>query len=143
VLDSDTVRAFKLGGLGVLEGQVMVAHHRLTGEEEAWARLIARYAGNSLALKLVGETTPEKVSGVSGLSKALAGSCVADCELNRVWVGCTFAAHARPLAGVPPGDIVSTLRAAGTATCGFLPISSRLVRGMVASSSPPMAAGVA
>ena len=42
-----------------------------------------------------GDTTPENVSGVSGLSKALAGSWVADGEVNRVWVGCIFTVSAK------------------------------------------------
>jgi transcriptional regulator with XRE-family HTH domain len=66
VLDSDTVRTFKLGGLGVLEGQVMLAHQQLAGEEEAWARLITRYGGNSLALKLVGESIRQVFGGEIG-----------------------------------------------------------------------------
>ena len=34
-----------------------------------------------------GETTPEKLSGVPGVSNALAGSWVAEADVNRIWVG--------------------------------------------------------
>ncbi len=45
VLDGGTVRRFELGGLGVAEGQVLLADKQLSGNDEEWARLIARFGG--------------------------------------------------------------------------------------------------
>src|SRR5438105_15259850 len=56
VLGSGTVRKLQLGGLRVAEGQVLLAAKQLAGNDEDWAELIARFGGNGLALKVVGES---------------------------------------------------------------------------------------
>jgi len=58
VLDNG-VRALRLGGFGVGETQVLLAAKRLSGTSQQWAELTARFSGNGLALKVVGETTRE------------------------------------------------------------------------------------
>ncbi len=44
------IRTLQLGGLGVAEGQVLLADKQLSGSKDEWADLIARYGGNGLAL---------------------------------------------------------------------------------------------
>ncbi len=63
VLSGHLVRTLELGGLGVPEGQVLVADKQLSGESEDWANLIARLGGNGLALKLVGESIRQVFGG--------------------------------------------------------------------------------
>src|SRR5262249_10460852 len=53
------VRSFELGGLGVDEAQVLLAAKQLEGTSQQWAELNARFGGNGLALKVVGETIRE------------------------------------------------------------------------------------
>ncbi|HEY1293881.1 MAG TPA: NACHT domain-containing protein [Chloroflexota bacterium] len=65
-LVGDTVRAFELGGLGVVDGQVLLADKRLTGTTENWATLVERCGGNGLALKLIGETIRQVFAGNLG-----------------------------------------------------------------------------
>ena len=43
VLGGGAVRRFQLGGLGVPEGQVLLADKQLSGNDEDWANLIARF----------------------------------------------------------------------------------------------------
>jgi WD40 repeat protein/transcriptional regulator with XRE-family HTH domain len=57
------VRALDLGGLVVEDGQALLRDKRLEGDEAAWQALVRRYGGNSLALKVVGETTRELFGG--------------------------------------------------------------------------------
>jgi hypothetical protein len=66
VLGGGVVRRFQLGGLGVPEGQVFLADKQLSGNAEDWANLIARFGGNGLALKVVGESIREVFGGVIG-----------------------------------------------------------------------------
>jgi len=66
VLGGGAVRAFQLGGLGVTEGQVLLADKQLSGKAEDWANLIARLGGNGLALKVVGESIREVFGGDVG-----------------------------------------------------------------------------
>src|SRR5262249_51569272 len=54
--DEAAVRALHLDGLGVEEGRALLRRRALTGEEAAWQALVERYAGNPLALSVVGET---------------------------------------------------------------------------------------
>jgi transcriptional regulator with XRE-family HTH domain len=54
--DHTAVRALRLQGLGVDEGRALLEHRDLAGDAAAWRALIARYAGNPLALQTVGET---------------------------------------------------------------------------------------
>ena len=56
VLSGHPARTFDLGGLGVSEGQVLLADKQLSGNAEDWAKLVSRFGGNGLALKLVGES---------------------------------------------------------------------------------------
>src|SRR5947209_10807977 len=56
VLGGGGVRKLQLGGLRVAEGQVLLADKQLAGNDEDWAELIARFGGNGLALKVVGES---------------------------------------------------------------------------------------
>src|SRR5258708_29127761 len=60
------VRTLQLGGLGVAEGQVLLADKQLSGSKDEWADLIARYGGNGLALKVVGESIRHVFSGDVG-----------------------------------------------------------------------------
>ena len=54
--DYTAVRALRLEGLGVDEGRALLASRDLAGDAAAWQALVARYAGNPLALQVVGET---------------------------------------------------------------------------------------
>jgi hypothetical protein len=51
-----SVRALRLQGLGVTEAQALLGQHDLAGDSGAWEALVARYAGNPLALQVVGKT---------------------------------------------------------------------------------------
>ncbi len=53
------VRTFELGGLRVNEAQVLLGFKQLEGSSQDWAELNARFGGNSLALKIVGESIRE------------------------------------------------------------------------------------
>jgi transcriptional regulator with XRE-family HTH domain len=66
VLDGGRARTFHLGGLGVDEAQVLLAPKHLVGTSEQWAELNARFGGNGLALKVVGETILELFGGDIG-----------------------------------------------------------------------------
>ena len=63
MLGGGAVRTLELGGLGVDEGQVLLADKQLSGTTEDWAALIARSGGNGLALKVVGESIREVFGG--------------------------------------------------------------------------------
>src|SRR5947209_3414493 len=63
VLSGGGVRRLQLGGLGVAEGQVLLADKQLSGSDEDWANLIARFGGNGLALKVVGESIRQVFDG--------------------------------------------------------------------------------
>jgi WD40 repeat protein/DNA-binding XRE family transcriptional regulator len=63
VLDGTAGRSLTLGGLDVPEGRTLLATKRLAGDDQAWARLIERYGGNGLALKVVGESIRELFGG--------------------------------------------------------------------------------
>src|SRR5438445_729653 len=66
VLGGSAVRTLQLGGLGVAEGQVLLADKQLSGDEEDWADLVFRFGGNGLALKVVGESIREVFGGDLG-----------------------------------------------------------------------------
>jgi transcriptional regulator with XRE-family HTH domain len=59
-------RTFELGGLDVEEARVLLAPKRLGGTDPQWAQLNARYGGNSLALKVVGQSITELFDGDIG-----------------------------------------------------------------------------
>jgi WD40 repeat protein/transcriptional regulator with XRE-family HTH domain len=50
------VRTLRLGGLDRAAGRALLRERGLAGDEAAWDALIARYNGNPLALRVVGET---------------------------------------------------------------------------------------
>jgi hypothetical protein len=54
ILGGGAIRTLQLGGLGVAEGQVLLADKQLSGTTDEWSDLTARYGGNGLALKVVG-----------------------------------------------------------------------------------------
>jgi len=54
--DGVAVRALRLGGLGVDAARALLGGRGLAGDEAAWRALVDRYAGNPLALRVVGET---------------------------------------------------------------------------------------
>ena len=63
LLGGGAVRTLELGGLGVPEGQVLLADKQLSGTTEDWTALITRSGGNGLALKVVGESIREVFGG--------------------------------------------------------------------------------
>jgi WD40 repeat protein/transcriptional regulator with XRE-family HTH domain len=77
VLGDGAVRVFELGGLGVDEAQVLLAAKHLAGTSPQWAELNARFGGNGLALKVVGETIRGLFSGdIGGFLEAAGASSV-------------------------------------------------------------------
>ncbi len=60
------VRVLRLGGLDAAAGRALLQHKGLVGDEAAWQRLIERYGGNPLALKVVGQTIVEVFGGAIG-----------------------------------------------------------------------------
>ena len=54
--DDAAVRALRLEGLGADAGRALLERRRLEGDDAAWQALVARYGGNPLALRMVGET---------------------------------------------------------------------------------------
>src|SRR6266545_3113317 len=54
--DARAVRVLRLEGLGVAEARALLGHRALLGDDAAWRALVERYAGNPLALQVVGET---------------------------------------------------------------------------------------
>jgi WD40 repeat protein len=66
VLSGGAVRTLQLGGLGIAEGQVLLADKQLSANPTDWANLISRFGGNGLALKVVGESIREVFGGDIG-----------------------------------------------------------------------------
>jgi transcriptional regulator with XRE-family HTH domain len=64
--DHRAVRALRLRGLGVDEGRALLRHRDLAGDDAAWQVLVARYAGNPLALQVAGETVGTVFGGDIG-----------------------------------------------------------------------------
>jgi len=54
--DEAAVRALRLEGLGVDAGRALLSGRALRGDAASWQTLVARYGGNPLALRVVGET---------------------------------------------------------------------------------------
>ena len=67
VLSSAAVRTFSLRGLTIEAAQGMLTPKQLVGSPTQWAELTTRFAGNSLALKLVGERIRELFDGEIGI----------------------------------------------------------------------------
>src|SRR5205823_1069254 len=61
-------------GLGVAEAQVLLADKQLSGSTTEWADLIARFGGNGLALKIVGESIRQLFGGDLGAFLEESGS---------------------------------------------------------------------
>jgi non-specific serine/threonine protein kinase len=61
--DGAVVRSLRLEGLQVAEGRALLGNRALTGDAETWQTLIARYSGNPLALRVVGETISKVFGG--------------------------------------------------------------------------------
>jgi hypothetical protein len=64
--DARAVRVLELGGLGVAEGQALLADKQLSGAEHDWANLVAQFGGNGLAPKVVGESIRQLFEGQLG-----------------------------------------------------------------------------
>ncbi|MBV9173325.1 MAG: NACHT domain-containing protein, partial [Chloroflexi bacterium] len=60
---SPGVRTLTLGGLSVADSRSLLIDKQLSGDEVGWAHLVARYGGNSLALKVVGDTIHQVFNG--------------------------------------------------------------------------------
>jgi WD40 repeat protein len=84
VLEGGAVRTYTLGGLGVHEAQVLLASKQLVGDDDQWAELIARYGGNGLALKVVGESISQIFGGDIGLFLSEAGGSSAFGGIRRL-----------------------------------------------------------
>jgi WD40 repeat protein/DNA-binding XRE family transcriptional regulator len=54
--EEPAVRVLRLQGLAIEAGRSLLAGRELAGDEDAWRALVGRYAGNPLALSVVGET---------------------------------------------------------------------------------------
>jgi DNA-binding beta-propeller fold protein YncE len=74
------VYVLEVRSLSVVEGQALLSKRHLQGDATAWASLVARYSGNGLALKIVGETIDQVFGGdiaafleQSGSSSAFGG----------------------------------------------------------------------
>jgi WD40 repeat protein len=57
------VRIFELGGIEQVDARVLLRDKRLEGDDAAWSALVAQYAGNPLALRIVGETVQQVFGG--------------------------------------------------------------------------------
>ena len=57
------MRSLRLGGLDLRAGERLLVEKEVKGTEEEKARLIERYAGNPLALRIVSETIAERFAG--------------------------------------------------------------------------------
>jgi WD40 repeat protein/transcriptional regulator with XRE-family HTH domain len=84
ILRSEAVRSFLLAGLRTEEVQVLLAANQLIGTHEQWAELRARFGGNGLALKVVGETIRELFGGDLGSFLAEPGASSVFGDIRRV-----------------------------------------------------------
>src|SRR5215469_819642 len=57
------VRSLRLGGMGDQAAQALLADKELTGTSAAWQRLVAGYAGNPLALKIIAQAVADLFDG--------------------------------------------------------------------------------
>ncbi len=65
-LGGGAVRTFQLSGLAVDDVHALLAPKQLSGTPEQWTQLNARFGGNGLALKVVGETVRDLFLGEIG-----------------------------------------------------------------------------
>ena len=63
MLAGNAVWTVQLGGLEVDDSRALLANKQITGTPEDWRDLVARFSGNSLALKVVGESIRELFGG--------------------------------------------------------------------------------
>ena len=63
---SPSVRLLWLPGVGWSEGQQILKERELSGSDDQWRELIARYAGNPLALKLIADSIQTLFDGDIG-----------------------------------------------------------------------------
>ena len=68
------VRALHLGGLDPIDGRALLHDKRLTGNDEAWQSLVAKFGGNGFALQIIGETIREFFDGAIAEYLAFADS---------------------------------------------------------------------
>ena len=61
--EESAVRALHLAGLQVTDVRALLDRQALAGDETTWRMLVARYAGNPLALQVVGETVEAVFGG--------------------------------------------------------------------------------
>jgi WD40 repeat protein/transcriptional regulator with XRE-family HTH domain len=82
LLSGNAVWTVQLGGLEVDDSRALLADRQMTGTPEDWRDLVARFSGNSLALKVVGESIRELFGGAiapfmqiedAGISTVFAG----------------------------------------------------------------------
>ncbi len=71
---SPAVRAMELRGLTVAEAQALLDDKQLLGDDATWATFIARFGGNSLALKIAGENIHQLFGGDLGAFFEQAGT---------------------------------------------------------------------
>src|SRR5262249_55402425 len=57
------VLVIELGGLADGDARALLRDKRLDGDDAAWTDLVAHYAGNPLALRIVGETIQQVFGG--------------------------------------------------------------------------------
>jgi transcriptional regulator with XRE-family HTH domain len=80
--DQTAIRALRLQGLEVDEARALLRHRDLAGDEAALGALVARYAGNPLALQVVGKTAATVFDG--DLAAFLAHSVAVFGEIRRL-----------------------------------------------------------
>jgi hypothetical protein len=79
------VRTWELGGLLPDDGQALLAQSQLAGNAQEWATLNARFGGNGLALKIVGERIRQLFAGdIGAYLKEDSGSGAAFGDIRRL-----------------------------------------------------------
>jgi WD40 repeat protein len=84
ILGGSAAFALELGGMRAHEGAALLAHEQLVGNSQDFADLIARFGGNVLALKLVGETIRQLFGGDIGLFLQQIGSSAIFGDIRRL-----------------------------------------------------------
>jgi WD40 repeat protein/transcriptional regulator with XRE-family HTH domain len=84
-LGGGAVRMLELGGLQPVDGQALLGHSQLAGSSQEWATLNARFGGNGLALKIVGERIRQLFAGnIGAFLKEDSGSGAAFGDIHRL-----------------------------------------------------------
>src|SRR5207237_4334478 len=81
------VYILEVGGLDVDEGQALLSDKHLSGDVNAWGDLVARYSGNGLALKIVGESIEQVFGGEIAVFLEHSGSSTAFGGIRRLLDG--------------------------------------------------------